>query len=160
MKADGPELRDIHLPADPSWWPPAPGWWLLLGIVLGLVAVAVVLLRRRQRRRRWQARILAELDAIAAHQKSEPDAVRLAAEVSQLLRRASRLLDAAAPAVHGEAWLRFLDMPLDGTDFSAGVGRVLLEGPYRRNLDTDADALLELARRWLERVTAERKEHV
>lgn len=160
MKSDGLELRDIHLPADPSWWPPAPGWWLLLGIVFALVAVAVVLMRKRQRRRRWQARVMAELDAIAAHRKREPDAVRLAAEVSQLLRRASRLLDAAAPALHGEDWLRFLDQPLDGTDFSDGVGRVLLEGPYRRNLDIDAEALLELARRWLERVTAERKDHV
>ncbi|MBP6325901.1 MAG: DUF4381 domain-containing protein, partial [Dokdonella sp.] len=27
MNADGPQLRDIHLPPDPSWWPPAPGWW-------------------------------------------------------------------------------------------------------------------------------------
>ena len=160
MKADGPDVRDIHLPADPSWWPPAPGWWLLLGIALALVAVAVVVLRRHQRRRRWRARVMAELDAIAAHQQREPNAVRLAAEVSHLLRRASRLLDAGAPALHGDAWLRFLDKPLGGTDFSNGVGRVLLEGPYRRDLDTDVDALLHLARRWLERAVAERSEHV
>lgn len=160
MKADGPELRDIHLPADPSWWPPAPGWWVLLGIVLVLVAVALILLRKWQRRRRWRVRVMSELDSIAAHQQRETDPVRVVAEVSQLLRRASRLLDTAAPSLHGEAWLRFLDGPLEGTDFSDGIGRVLLEGPYRRDLDMDTDALLALARRWLQRVVAERSEHV
>jgi hypothetical protein len=160
MKADGPELRDIHLPADPSWWPPAPGWWVLLVILLVLVWVAVTLLRRRQRRRRWQARVMSELDAIAAHQQRAPDAVQLAAELSQLLRRASRLLDSTAPALHGDAWLSFLDKPLGGTDFTDGIGRVLLEGPYRRDLNMDADALLELAHRWLKRAIAERRDHV
>ena len=33
------QLRDIHLPPEPSWWPPAPGWWLLaLLLVIYLVA--------------------------------------------------------------------------------------------------------------------------
>ena len=51
MNPEGPVLRDIHLPADPAWWPPAPGWWLLLGPALLAIAAAAILLRPR----RWRS---------------------------------------------------------------------------------------------------------
>ena len=27
-------LRDVHEGVAPAWWPPAPGWWLLLGAIV------------------------------------------------------------------------------------------------------------------------------
>ena len=42
-------LRDIHLPAPVGWWPPAPGWWLLAGLML---AVIIWLFWRWQQQRR------------------------------------------------------------------------------------------------------------
>jgi len=36
------DLRGLHLPQDPAWWPPAPGWW----IALALVCLAAFLLFR------------------------------------------------------------------------------------------------------------------
>jgi hypothetical protein len=133
-------LRDVHLPPAPPWWPPAPGWLLLgaavvlaLGIALGLWAW------RRTRRRRWQRQFDAALATGAA-----PAQV---AAVSELLRRAARRRDPAAAALQGEPWLRFLDGG-KRQDFSAGPGRVLLDGGYRRELDhAQLQALLPLARR-------------
>ena len=29
------QLADIHLPAEVSYWPPAPGWWVLALLLLG-----------------------------------------------------------------------------------------------------------------------------
>jgi hypothetical protein len=133
-------LRDVHLPPAPPWWPPAPGWLLLgaaallaLGVGLGLWAW------RRARRRRWQRQFDAALGT-----GTVPAQV---AAVSELLRRAARRRDPAAAALQGEPWLRFLDGGKRQA-FSAGPGRVLLDGGYRRELDrAQLQAMLPLARR-------------
>ncbi len=160
MNPTGPELRDIHLPADPSWWPPAPGWWMLATIVIGLLVGLYMRLRKRSRRRRWRRQIMDEFDRIAADEALRSDPPRLLAELSQLLRRSGRLIDAAAPTLRGSAWLAFLDTHLGGEEFSQGPGRILLEGPYQRQTDVDVDALLALVRRWMSRVLENRGAHV
>ncbi|HET6546590.1 MAG TPA: DUF4381 family protein [Rhodanobacteraceae bacterium] len=147
--APGPTLRDIHLPPPPSWWPPAPGWWLLAAALLAALAVTGWWLARRWRRYRWRRRIAADLARIAAAHAATPHGPRLASEISQLLRRATLLLDRRAAAFSGEAWLGFLDAQIDGDAFRRGPGRVLLDAPYRRTADVDAAALLKLAQRWL-----------
>ena len=137
-------LRDVHLPASPSWWPPAPGWWWLgAAIALVLLAWAGARAWRAWRRRRW----LRWFDA-GSGQGTPPERL---AEVSALLRRAARRQQPGAELLQGEAWLRFLDGPRR-RDFSAGAGRVLLDGAFRPQLQAEAfDAVRALARaRFLE----------
>jgi hypothetical protein len=160
MSQPGPQLRDIHMPADPSWWPPAPGWWIVFAIALGLLAWLVIRLKRRASRRRWQRSILDELTRISASEVARADSSRLLAELSQLLRRASRLVDAGAPSLRGEAWLKFLDSSIGGEEFAKGAGRILLEGPYQRETRVDADVLIDLVRRWLSHAVEQQVDHV
>ena len=56
-----------------------------------------------------------------------------------------------AELLQGERWLRFLDGP-QGRSFSAGAGRVLLDGGFRPQLEAEQfDAVRVLARvRFLE----------
>ncbi|MGB5468066.1 MAG: DUF4381 family protein, partial [Sedimenticolaceae bacterium] len=42
-------LRDYHLPDAVGWWPPAPGWWLLFGLLLVLGGLFVWWSMRRLR---------------------------------------------------------------------------------------------------------------
>ena len=64
MNATTLPLRDVHLPAAPGGWPPAPGWWLLSGALrLGLGGRVALRLRRRRRRRRWQSLFDGDPDA-------------------------------------------------------------------------------------------------
>lgn len=152
-----PALRDIHLPPEPAWWPPAPGWWLLAVAVLLLAFVLGRWLLQRLRARRWRRQVEAELDAIAARHAGPDDGVALAAGVSQLLRRASRVLDPRAVALRGEGWLAFLDDQLPQADaaaapFRSGAGRVLADLPYQpaaASRTVDGPALVALARCWL-----------
>ena len=139
------ELRDIHLPPEPSWWPPAPGWWLLaLLVLLAIVFAARWALRRWRARRRRQA-LQAEFEQVL--RQIDPHA-RLAA-LSALLRRAARTRDPAAASLTGEAWLAFLDQSAPGdAPFTRGPGHLLVDGLYRRDLNPAAvNALLEPARR-------------
>ena len=122
--------------------------------------------------RRWRKRVVAELDRIAATHASQPDTVRLAADVSQLLRRASRLIEPAAAALEGEAWLDFLDRQFDVAStrsrveerFRSATGRALIDAPYRRADDAsaqvDATQLLTLARDWLRRALPRGRDRV
>lgn len=126
-------LRDIHLPEAIGWWPLAPGWWLLIVVLL---AGTVWLLRSYFRRRaRGAARRLAlkRLDELMAEYESHRDAVIFMAAVSSLLRRtmlAYAPRDAMA-GLTGDAWLAWLDRDLDVPRFRTEAGRKLLELPYR-----------------------------
>ncbi|RNF85907.1 DUF4381 domain-containing protein [Montanilutibacter psychrotolerans] len=146
MAADTLVLRDIHQPAAPPLWPPAPGWWLLL--VIGLAVVAVLWWwRARQRRRREQLLVLFDASVDAAPTPSAQVAV-----ISELLRRAARRHDPRADRLDGDAWLALLDAGARRPGFVTGPGRLLLDGGYRRDVDpVDVEAMRVLARaRFLE----------
>ena len=145
-------LRDLHLPETISWWPLAPGWWIVLG--LALIAVGFSLQRYLARRARGAARrsALRQLDELLTEYEAQRNAVSFAAEVSALLRRA---MLAYAPrqnvaGLTGEEWLAWLDRDLAHPQFVAGPGRALIELPYRNpasdTIDADVYALVTAVR--------------
>ena len=149
------QLRDIHLPAEPGWWPLAPGWWIVAALALVLLVWASRIALRRYRLHQQRQRLLARLDALARPDgRLTPDAV---AEISTLLRRLAlmRYPRQRVAALTGVEWLRFLDQTLDQTGgndgFSHGPGQVLATGPYRASLPNDVDfaALNTLVRDWI-----------
>ena len=150
-------LRDIHLPEPVGWWPPAPGWWLLLGLALaGAAAWAWLAWRRRTRVRRAA---LAELKRIERDYAAKGDVARLAKELSTLMRRAAITADERrrVAGLTGEEWLAWLDRGLDGRPFSEGPGRCLAEAPYRSDAEeqvVDAMALLGTCRARLRNLEA------
>jgi hypothetical protein len=142
---NGPQLRDIVLPPDPGFWPPAPGWWFVAVMVLGLAFwIGKALLRIAQRLRRAR-QLAAELEASLAAELSPAERL---ATLSALLRRWSKLQHPAMAALQGDAWLAALDQGMDDRPFSGGVGRLLLQGPYQRDPPTtDLHRLQDLVRR-------------
>jgi hypothetical protein len=134
-------LRDIHPGEAPAWWPPAPGWWLLMALALAVAATYAWW----QYRRRSRTRRIAKLFDDAVGGAREP-ALQVAA-MSELLRRAAHRRDPQADTLQGEAWLAFLDDGEASRPFSNGWGRLLLEGPFRREVDpAQVAALREVAR--------------
>ncbi len=152
------QLKDIHLPAPISWWPPAPGWWLLLALLI-LIAVGLVwYLRRRSRRLGLYRAAMQELDEIRQHFDKEQDPRRLAAGLSRLLRRVAISLRPGedVAGLTGTAWLAWLDAQDDDHAFTEGTGQFLADGAYRPVGELqDADELLDIVEDWLKKVTRE-----
>lgn len=141
----GPILRDIHLPPPPGWWPPAPGWWILAVIAICLGIFALYTLHKVRKRRRRERAVMRELDACIDSNRHDP--ATLAAALSHFLRRLA-VRDAHAAAFAGERWLEYLDARSGGEEFRHGIGRVLIDAPFRARADYDTDGLIALVRRF------------
>jgi hypothetical protein len=150
------DLRDIHLPPEPSWWPPAPGWWLLAVLAIAVLAGLLRAWQRQrwlQRERRHLREVLATLRAVHAQ-----DGAALLAACSELLRRACKRHAPWALALQGQAWLDFLDQGLDGRPFGDGPGRLLLDGPYMRTIEpAAADHVARLVEQRLQHLPGARR---
>ena len=139
------QLRDIHLPATPSWWPPQPGWWL---ISIALLAAGLWLLLRRPA---WKREALARLRLAEQDYAHSGDAARLLAEVSLLLRSCALRLKGRGQAagLTGEAWLECLREL--GRGVCPAPEAALLHGPYKKNVDLDTGAFTRSVAEWIRR---------
>jgi len=127
-------LRDLHLPEAISWWPLAPGWWLVIGIAVILLAYLLRLYLQKHARGAARRHALRQLNALTVEFEEHHDAVAFSSSLSELLRRT---MLAYAPrqqvaGLTGEEWLAWLDLDLDQPRFQSATGRKLLELPYRR----------------------------
>lgn len=146
------QLRDVHIPEAPGWWPPAVGWWL---IFFAVVIPASIFAHRWLKHRRqnqcpaWHA--LNALDDLWDEYESERDASRTVQQISALMRRTAMSLDkrAEVAALTGDAWLEWLDRHAPGKLFTDS-GRPLAEAPYRRASPAEVESLFEACETWLE----------
>jgi hypothetical protein len=134
--ADLSNLRDIVVPPPVSFWPPAPGWWVVGAACLAAASFAIATVIRHRARNAYRREALRELESADAR------------DISAILKRAAL---AAFPrsevaSLSGPAWLAFLDRT-GGTQFATTA---LASLPYGAAGDSDAvEAVKAEARRWL-----------
>ena len=149
------QLRDIHLPAEPTWWPPAPGWWLLAAALLIGGALAVRWALAYYRRRRPLKRAQQLLDSLYARLRAgdiAPEAY--VHESNELLKRLlihGLGLHEARSASDG-AWLGMLDEYYGGEAFSQGPGQILGNERFRRSPAIQTEPLHALLASFLRKV--------
>lgn len=153
-------LRDIHLPDPVSWWPLAPGWWILLSLIIITIWLSIVFFRKR-RAHQLSAIILAqkELDKIQDGFRQHQDKTVLARDLSELIRRVciSVFPRTDTASLIGKDWLAFLDQYNNEKAFSEGIGRALIEAPYQANPDYDSVSLMSLVSSWIESISKSKK---
>lgn len=147
-QANAPDLRDIHLPPDPSWWPPAPGWWLSALLLAALLLAVGWAWRQWIRRRRERRRVLEEIEYWRRQHERDADDARLAGALHQLLRRVARLHDPAAVRQQGDAWRTTLQrVPVDAQTLQQLLA--LEQAMYRPDAPFEASRALAAVRTWL-----------
>lgn len=145
------QLRDIHLPEPISWWPPAPGWWLLALVTLVILGAGLLAARKYLHKNQYRRTALAALQA--AYENLHPgDDHRLFLErTAALLRRVAIQAYGRqeVAALTGSRWLGFLDRTGNTDQFSNGPGAVLADGHYKSRVQTDPERLTALLRQWI-----------
>ncbi|OOG62086.1 hypothetical protein B0E46_13930 [Rhodanobacter sp. B04] len=145
----GPSLRDIHLPPEPSLWPPAPGWWMLAGLSLLALLLGMWLWRRHRHVVRQHNQVLLELEHLAQQHLQDGSPAMLASGLHQLLRRVARRHDAAAAQQRGEAWRQTLArVPVDAVTLDRLL--TLEQAIYRPSSSFDHAATVAAVRQWLQ----------
>lgn len=131
----GGYLRDIHEFARVSWWPPAPGWWLVAAVMLGLFAYLAwkyLLLPGRISAWRRDARHRLLLLRRRARKNASKQVI---GELSELLRRIAmiRCGRLACAGLSGDLWLDWLTRnDPHGFDWRENAG-ILLVAPYAQD---------------------------
>lgn len=152
------QLRDIHLPGAPDFWPPALGWWLLLSILFFVSFWALIKIRN-YRRNKKQHQVLFNRVAELEEQLRKYPSNETLAEFNILLRQlaVSYYPRTEIAGLTGGDWLHFLDQSGKTHEFSRGAGRILMEAPYQSGSlqNLNIDEFLPLIREWVSRVTKE-----
>jgi hypothetical protein len=136
-------LRDIHLPAAISWWPPAPGWWLIGAFVIG-VLVYYLVRYVRQFRQRNALKLLNKIKLDLEAGVLPETCLQVLSSVMRRFAMSVAINPALVAGLIGKPWLQYLDSCWQRDAFCDGPGSMLTVAPYAPANSISRDAAIEL----------------
>ena len=155
-------LKDIDLPPEPDWWPPAYGWWLLAALLLGLIIFGLMKWFRRQARLRPIRLAVKELKNMNL-QADDPEQRRLILQqLSGLVRRFALTFYPREQTAElcGREWLNFIcahSYTMSKAEAEKAFSP-LIQNPYAPVCDTDLITLGEKLELWFNGLKKEKPE--
>ena len=129
------QLRDIHEPALPGWWPMAYGWWILLVVVACTLIFLGWLYWRHSRRLKPYRYIRSQaLALVDAYESKELNDIQFQDHVNELFKRLLIRVEHHPHLypVHGIRWLEELQIRFNETAFVQGAGQSLGDARFMR----------------------------
>lgn len=143
------QLRDIHIPPPEGFWPPAPGWWIVLLLVIGLAGAVTVWIHRRRQKNAWYRTARRELDRLADRGAGTSQWFE---ELNALLKQSAlaRYPDRQPQALTGSGWVDFLleTSPADPVA-SRPVVTAMAESCYQPSPTCTPEEAIRFARVWI-----------
>jgi hypothetical protein len=148
-------LKDIYLPVEPHWWPPAPGWWITAALILAMLwwcGRHFWAYRAATRPIRAAQRMIDSL--IAKEATATSNDATLANQCNEVLKRLLVVALGMRTLTNqsGETWLRTLDQLSMTTSFTQGAGSALGEDRFRPQFSANRRALLNCVKQLLNKV--------
>ena len=149
-------LHDIIVPAPAPWWPPAPGWYWVLGLMVVVLLAALITGLIRWQHNRYRREALAELArqevALQNAKLRSPALLSLAELLKRTAVTAFPREDVAT--LTGPKWFEFLDDTARGSRFRDALGTLLENAIYDpRTVDTldpqKLHSVVEAIRHWI-----------
>lgn len=145
------QLRDIHLPAPIGWWPLAPGWYGLAGLILLMILTGLFFFHRHYLNGRAKRHALRLLESYRQQYPHSANSQLTSARVSELLKRVALVYfpRQKVAGLQGDSWLSFLNNTATGLDFKQ-IQTELLQLPYQpASSDINLNLLFTLAKSWI-----------
>lgn len=143
-------LRDIHLPDAISWWPPAIGWWILLAFVIAAFIFIPKLYRRMTFTPLKKVAHNAFQNIIDKYNENNDDSV-FVIKTSQFLRQTAMSYCGreGVAQLTGEKWVQALNNLTEQNYFNEELKQTLINAPYQKNVNIDAEQLINTVQNWL-----------
>jgi hypothetical protein len=146
------QLRDIHGAPPTPWWPPAPGWWVLALLLLGLLFWAGKRLLKVYRNHARRKKMLAWVDHLNATTDPQRDPQAYLGAINRIFKVVALRAFPGQPCavMAGKHWSDFLIGKMAGEPSAASL-EVLASGPYDPAPVFDAAIISELSRKWIKK---------
>ena len=155
------QLRDIHLPVEPGWWPPAIGWWIVFFAAIGLMFWLARLRKQVLVRQLPNKLARSALNSIFdQYQQGSASALEYLNGSNELLKRLIVKAQGHSEyaSLSGQAWLSALDELSQSNDFTNGPGSALGQQRFSREPQVDVPALNASINQLLNRIQRDRRD--
>ena len=135
------QLAPLREPVAISWWPLAPGWWILLALSVALLTGVFLWVRKRRRKTAYRRIALAALEELRSREAGKN-------ELNWLLKAAalSAYPHEQVAGLHGKAWQQFLASSCPKVASDAFTE---LDTLYQREPSPVSSDLLDAAENWI-----------
>lgn len=160
------QLRDIHLPKEALNWPPAPGWFILLIIIILAILGIIIFIKRNFPI--WQTKRHA-LQLLKNYQKQyqkEQNSQKTCALINELLKKTAFFYyeRSIVASLKGQDWLSFLNQTMHRATINHKINNMknlkqnanfnliakeLLEYPYQNSQNVELGNLFNITSIWI-----------
>ena len=152
------QLADIHLPIEISYWPPAPGWWLLsLILIVGTGFMVRRYVRYRSHKKACNYALTqlehcrVQFDKNSRNQDDDLMRIRYVNSFNSVLRRVAlvHFPEENVASLSGEAWVDFIREKGDSSSLDEDISSALSFGRFQTKCNVDINDMNNLGRAWI-----------